>query len=45
MNFDKYDVKHIILYSADDVNVKLLQDINYSELYNDGIFTIYKRVE
>ena len=43
--FDKYDVKHIMLYSGDDVNTKLQEDDKYSELYNDGVFTIYKRVD
>ena len=43
--FDKYDVRHVMLYSADDVNMKLHQDENYEQLYNDGYFTIYKRVD
>ena len=43
--FEKYDVRHVMLYSGDDVNVKLHQDSRYSEIYSDGSFTIYKRVE
>ena len=43
--FEKYDVRHVMLYSHDDVNTKLSQDARYSEIYSDGIFTIYKRVE
>ena len=43
--FDKYDVRHVILYTGDDVNTKIHQDARYSELYNDGVFTIYKRVD
>ncbi|MBR2289874.1 MAG: hypothetical protein IJ867_04575 [Clostridia bacterium] len=43
--FDRYDVRHVILYSNDDVNHNLHQDAGYQELYNDGSFTIYKRVE
>lgn len=42
--FEKYDVRHVMLYNADDVNINLHQDARYNELYNDGIFTIYKRV-
>ena len=43
--FEKYDVRTIILYSNDDVNIKIGQDVRYKELYDDGSFTIYKRVE
>ena len=43
--FEKYDVRHVMLYSNDDVNINLHQDDKYSEIYNDGTFTIYKRVE
>ena len=43
--FEKYDVRHVMLYSRDDVNVKLNQDNRYNEIYSDGTFTIYKRVE
>ncbi len=42
--FEKYDVRHVMLYSGDDVNIKLHQDVRYSEIYNDGKFTIYKRI-
>jgi len=43
--FEKYDVKHVMLYSNDDVNINLHQDSRYQEIYNDGKFTIYKRVD
>ena len=43
--FERYDVRHIILYSGDDVNIKIHQDVRYKEIYDDGSFTIYKRVE
>ena len=43
--FEKYDVRHVMLYSNDDVNTKLHQDSKYNEIYNDGTFTIYKRLE
>lgn len=43
--FDKYDVRHVMLYSNKDVNTRLRQDSRYEEIYNDNIFTIYKRVE
>ena len=43
--FDKYDVRHVMLYSGDDVNVKLHQDDRYDEIYHDGTFIIYKRVD
>ena len=43
--FDKYDVRHVMLYSNDDVNVNLRDDNRYDEIYNDGIFTIYRRTE
>ena len=41
--FEKYDVRHIILYSGDDVNIKLHQDVRYSEIYSDSSFIVYKR--
>ena len=43
--FEKYDVRHVMLYSNDDVNTKIQQDNRYDEIYNDGIFTIYRRTE
>lgn len=42
--FEKYHVNYVMLYSGDDVNTKLSQDSGYSEIYNDRIFTIYKRI-
>ena len=41
--FEKYDVRHVMLYSGDDVNIKLHQDIRYTEIYSDNSFIIYKR--
>ena len=41
--FEKYDVRHIMLYSNDDVITKLNQDVRYSEIYSDNSFVIYKR--
>ena len=43
--FEEYDVRHVMLYSADDVNINLSQDSRYDELYNDGVFTIYRKVK
>ena len=43
--FEKYGVKHVMLYSNDDVNVKLQQDSKYSKIYSDNSFVIYKRAE
>lgn len=42
--FKKYDVRHVMLYKNDDVNVKLRQDNNYEEIYSDEHFIIYKKV-
>jgi hypothetical protein len=42
--FEKYDVRYVMLYSNDDVNVKISNDSNYDLLYNDGCFVIYKRL-
>ena len=42
--FEKYHVNYVMLYSGDDVNVKLHQDAGYNQIYNDNAFTIYKRI-
>ena len=42
--FEKYGVNYVMLYEGDDVNVKLREDANYSLLYGDGNFVIYKRL-
>lgn len=42
--FEKYGVKHIILYASDDVNEKLKLDSKYELIYNDDKFVIYKRL-
>lgn len=42
--FEKYDVRHVILYSGTEVNNNLQNDENYHLLYNDGNFNIYKRL-
>jgi hypothetical protein len=42
--FEKYDVRYVMLYSNDDVNVKIGSDENYKQLYNDGYFVIYQRL-
>jgi hypothetical protein len=42
--FEKYDVRYVMLYANDDVNVKIGEDDNYSLLYNDNIFVIYQRL-
>lgn len=43
--FDKYGVKHVMIYSSTDLNVMLRKDSNYEELYNDGNFCIYKKID
>ena len=43
--FEKYDVRYVMLYNSDDVNSNLKKDDNYSEIYNDNSFVIYKRLE
>ncbi len=42
--FKKYGVRHVMLYANDDVNEKIKKDANYSVIYGDGKFTIYKRL-
>ena len=42
--FEKYDVRHVMVYSNAGVTVNLGRDSRYNEIYNDGTFTIYKRV-
>ena len=43
--FEKYGVKHVMIYSSTDLNVMLRKDVNYEELYNDGNFCIYKKLD
>ena len=42
--FEKYNVRYVMLYAGDDVNVKLEADSNYNMLYNDNSFKVYKRL-
>jgi hypothetical protein len=42
--FEKYGVRYVMLYSSDGVNNNLMNDENYSKLYDDGSFVIYQRV-
>ncbi len=43
--FDEYGVRYVMLYDGDDVNTKLKEDANYSLLYGDGQFVIYKKLD
>lgn len=43
--FDKYGVRHVIIYSSTNLNVMLKADSNYELLYDDGSFCIYKRLD
>ncbi|MCI8310224.1 MAG: hypothetical protein HFJ45_08755 [Clostridia bacterium] len=42
--FKKYNVRYVMLYAGDDVNVKIGSDLNYNLLYNDNSFVIYQRL-
>lgn len=42
--FEKYGVKHVILYNGDGVITNLNSDTNYEKIYNDNNFSIYRRL-
>ena len=40
--FEKYRIKHVMIYSSTNLNVMLKNDSAYELLYDDGDFSIYK---
>lgn len=43
--FEKYGVKHVMIYSSTNLNIMLKDDSNYELLYDDGSFCIYKYLD
>lgn len=43
--FEKYGVRHVIIYASTDLNVMLRKDGEYDLLYDDGDFCIYKKID
>ena len=42
--FEKYGVKHVLIYDSTNLNVMLKNDANYELLYEDGEFCLYKNI-
>ena len=40
--FEKYDVRHVMIYNSTNLNIMLKNDSDYELLYDDGDFCIYK---
>lgn len=40
--FEKYDVRHVMIYNSTNLNIMLKKDSDYELLYDDGDFCIYK---
>lgn len=40
--FKKYDITHIMTKTNSNLNLYLQRNINYKNIYNDGIFSIYE---